>query len=102
MSLQCNIYLLMLMPVLQCCSAERVLTDGFLFISSREKEQKDGWKMSGGDVVCSGWLRKSPPEKKLRRYVSTREEKGKKKNLSSNQMRLGFWIQTAQMQMAAF
>lgn len=28
-------------------------------------------KMSGGDVVCSGWLRKSPPEKKLRRYVST-------------------------------
>lgn len=26
--------------------------------------------MSGGDVVCSGWLKKSPPEKKLRRYVS--------------------------------
>uniref|UniRef100_A0A3Q2UP27 PH domain-containing protein n=1 Tax=Fundulus heteroclitus TaxID=8078 RepID=A0A3Q2UP27_FUNHE len=27
--------------------------------------------MSGaGDVVCEGWLRKSPPEKKLRRYVS--------------------------------
>ncbi|XP_031693766.1 GRB2-associated-binding protein 1 isoform X2 [Oncorhynchus kisutch] len=25
--------------------------------------------MSGGDVVCSGWLRKSPPEKKLRRYA---------------------------------
>ncbi|KAJ7416677.1 hypothetical protein WISP_69408 [Willisornis vidua] len=24
--------------------------------------------MSGGEVVCSGWLRKSPPEKKLRRY----------------------------------
>lgn len=23
-----------------------------------------------GDVVCEGWLRKSPPEKKLRRYVS--------------------------------
>lgn len=22
-------------------------------------------------MVCSGWLRKSPPEKKLRRYVST-------------------------------
>ncbi|TKC46483.1 hypothetical protein EI555_004899 [Monodon monoceros] len=22
----------------------------------------------GGDVVCTGWLRKSPPEKKLRRY----------------------------------
>lgn len=29
-----------------------------------------GAAMSGGDVVCSGWLRKSPPEKKLRRYVS--------------------------------
>lgn len=27
--------------------------------------------MSGGEVVCSGWLRKSPPEKKLKRYVST-------------------------------
>lgn len=26
--------------------------------------------MSGGEVVCSGWLRKSPPEKKLKRYVS--------------------------------
>ncbi|XP_061130432.1 GRB2-associated-binding protein 1 isoform X2 [Syngnathus typhle] len=25
--------------------------------------------MSGGKVVCSGWLRKSPPEKKLRRYA---------------------------------
>ncbi|XP_045569274.1 GRB2-associated-binding protein 1-like, partial [Salmo salar] len=26
--------------------------------------------MSGGaDVVCAGWLRKSPPEKKLRRYA---------------------------------
>ncbi|XP_051240270.1 GRB2-associated-binding protein 1 isoform X2 [Dicentrarchus labrax] len=25
--------------------------------------------MSGGDVMCSGWLRKSPPEKKLRRYA---------------------------------
>ncbi|XP_043105481.1 GRB2-associated-binding protein 1 isoform X5 [Puntigrus tetrazona] len=25
--------------------------------------------MSGGDVVYSGWLRKSPPEKKLRRYA---------------------------------
>ncbi|XP_073719191.1 GRB2-associated-binding protein 1 isoform X9 [Misgurnus anguillicaudatus] len=25
--------------------------------------------MSGGEVVCSGWLRKSPPEKKLRRYA---------------------------------
>uniref|UniRef100_A0A3P8YDR6 PH domain-containing protein n=1 Tax=Esox lucius TaxID=8010 RepID=A0A3P8YDR6_ESOLU len=25
--------------------------------------------MSGGDVVWSGWLRKSPPEKKLRRYA---------------------------------
>lgn len=27
----------------------------------------------GGDVVCTGWLRKSPPEKKLRRYVSAGE-----------------------------
>lgn len=26
--------------------------------------------MSGGEVVCQGWLRKSPPEKKLKRYVS--------------------------------
>uniref|UniRef100_A0A8C1G801 GRB2-associated binding protein 1 n=1 Tax=Cyprinus carpio TaxID=7962 RepID=A0A8C1G801_CYPCA len=26
-------------------------------------------KMSGGEVVYSGWLRKSPPEKKLRRYA---------------------------------
>ncbi|KAM7366557.1 hypothetical protein PAMP_015990 [Pampus punctatissimus] len=26
-------------------------------------------RMSGtGEVVCEGWLRKSPPEKKLRRY----------------------------------
>ncbi|XP_072112264.1 GRB2-associated-binding protein 1 isoform X3 [Mobula birostris] len=25
--------------------------------------------MSGGDIVYSGWLRKSPPEKKLRRYA---------------------------------
>lgn len=32
--------------------------------------QKKREKMSGGDVVHSGWLRKSPPEKKLRRYVS--------------------------------
>lgn len=31
--------------------------------------------MSGGDVVCSGWLRKSPPEKKLRRYVSAPSRK---------------------------
>ena len=33
-------------------------------------ERKKETNMSGGDVVCSGWLRKSPPEKKLRRYVS--------------------------------
>ncbi|CAH2225645.1 Hypothetical predicted protein [Pelobates cultripes] len=26
-------------------------------------------RMSGGEVVYSGWLRKSPPEKKLRRYA---------------------------------
>lgn len=31
-----------------------------------------GVRMSGAaEVVCEGWLRKSPPEKKLRRYVST-------------------------------
>lgn len=35
------------------------------------REGSQGADMSGGDVVCSGWLRKSPPEKKLRRYVST-------------------------------
>ena len=29
----------------------------------------------GGDVVCTGWLRKSPPEKKLRRYVSAGGER---------------------------
>ncbi|CAG02982.1 unnamed protein product [Tetraodon nigroviridis] len=26
--------------------------------------------MSAGDVVCTGWLIKSPPEKKLKRFVS--------------------------------
>ncbi|KAJ8403625.1 hypothetical protein AAFF_G00349510 [Aldrovandia affinis] len=31
--------------------------------------KKKAEKMSGGDVVCAGWLRKSPPEKKLRRYA---------------------------------
>lgn len=36
----------------------------------RERASEEGADMSGGDVVCSGWLRKSPPEKKLRRYVS--------------------------------
>ncbi|XP_042626885.1 LOW QUALITY PROTEIN: GRB2-associated-binding protein 2 [Cyprinus carpio] len=25
--------------------------------------------MSGGEIICQGWLRKSPPEKKLRRYA---------------------------------
>lgn len=29
----------------------------------------DARTMSGGEVVCSGWLRKSPPEKKLKRYA---------------------------------
>lgn len=35
--------------------------------------------MSGGgdDVVCTGWLRKSPPEKKLRRYVSEASGRGR-------------------------
>ncbi|KAJ8383217.1 hypothetical protein SKAU_G00039950 [Synaphobranchus kaupii] len=32
--------------------------------------KKRSEKMSGGEVVCAGWLRKSPPEKKLRRYHS--------------------------------
>lgn len=31
---------------------------------------------SGDDVVCTGWLRKSPPEKKLRRYVSEASGRG--------------------------
>lgn len=39
-------------------------------LRSNSRESKKGADMSGGDVVCSGWLRKSPPEKKLRRYVS--------------------------------
>lgn len=39
-------------------------------ISTQTPESEKGADMSGGDVVCSGWLRKSPPEKKLRRYVS--------------------------------
>lgn len=26
--------------------------------------------MSAGDAVCTGWLVKSPPERKLQRYVS--------------------------------
>ncbi|TSK22478.1 Ubiquitin carboxyl-terminal hydrolase 38 [Bagarius yarrelli] len=33
------------------------------------EERRIRGRMSGGDVVCSGWLRKSPPEKKLRRYA---------------------------------
>lgn len=39
-------------------------------LRSNSRESEKGADMSGGDVVCSGWLRKSPPEKKLRRYVS--------------------------------
>ncbi|XP_069468750.1 GRB2-associated-binding protein 3 isoform X2 [Ambystoma mexicanum] len=30
---------------------------------------REGGKMSAGDVVCTGWLIKSPPEKKLKRYA---------------------------------
>lgn len=30
---------------------------------------REAHTMSGGEVVCSGWLRKSPPEKKLKRYA---------------------------------
>ncbi|KAL7838827.1 hypothetical protein AOLI_G00272310 [Acnodon oligacanthus] len=29
---------------------------------------RSGAEMSAGDVVCTGWLVKSPPEKKLKRY----------------------------------
>ncbi|PWA13916.1 hypothetical protein CCH79_00018521 [Gambusia affinis] len=36
----------------------------------RDSERLGHLRMSGaGDVVCEGWLRKSPPEKKLRRYA---------------------------------
>lgn len=37
---------------------------------SRVAAPRRGGKMSSGDVVCTGWLIKSPPEKKLKRYVS--------------------------------
>ncbi|KAI3353083.1 hypothetical protein L3Q82_019653, partial [Scortum barcoo] len=37
--------------------------------SKLQEKDRQAADMSGGDVVCSGWLRKSPPEKKLRRYV---------------------------------
>lgn len=36
----------------------------------RSKQQKRAADMSGGEILFQGWLRKSPPEKKLRRYVS--------------------------------
>jgi hypothetical protein len=34
-----------------------------------ENLQDPSRTMSGGEVIFQGWLRKSPPEKKLRRYV---------------------------------
>ncbi|KAK5620469.1 GPI-anchor transamidase subunit gab1 [Crenichthys baileyi] len=37
--------------------------------TDRWESGEQGAEMSGGEVVCSGWLRKSPPEKKLRRYA---------------------------------
>ncbi|CAL8348876.1 unnamed protein product [Arctogadus glacialis] len=33
-----------------------------------ENLQDPSRTMSGGEVIFQGWLRKSPPEKKLRRY----------------------------------
>lgn len=41
-----------------------------LSVRPRGGLQAAGSMSGGGDVVCTGWLRKSPPEKKLRRYVS--------------------------------
>lgn len=41
----------------------------------RGRLQAAGSMSGGGDVVCTGWLRKSPPEKKLRRYVSAGGER---------------------------
>lgn len=38
--------------------------------SSAANTQKRAADMSGGEILFQGWLRKSPPEKKLRRYVS--------------------------------
>ncbi|KAM7394409.1 hypothetical protein PAMP_021214 [Pampus punctatissimus] len=46
-------------------------TKPYTNLRSNSRESKKGADMSGGDVVCSGWLRKSPPEKKLRRYLFT-------------------------------
>ncbi|MBN3301370.1 GAB3 protein, partial [Amia calva] len=41
--------------------------------------------MSAGDVVCTGWLIKSPPEKKLKRYVSTEMNGGERGRVFSQQ-----------------
>ena len=38
--------------------------------SREERTTRSAVKMSAGDVVCTGWLIKSPPEKKLKRFVS--------------------------------
>ncbi|EMP35419.1 GRB2-associated-binding protein 3 [Chelonia mydas] len=38
--------------------------------------------MSSGDVVCTGWLIKSPPEKKLKRYWNSFRRRDRKITLS--------------------
>ncbi|XP_056264085.1 GRB2-associated-binding protein 3 isoform X2 [Pseudoliparis swirei] len=37
--------------------------------ATTERTTRSAVKMSAGDVVCTGWLIKSPPEKKLKRFV---------------------------------
>lgn len=49
----------------------RILT-AFLSVCNQQRTytHTDAAAMSAGDVVCTGWLIKSPPEKKLKRFVS--------------------------------
>ncbi|XP_061904022.1 GRB2-associated-binding protein 3 isoform X1 [Entelurus aequoreus] len=37
--------------------------------AKRDRTTRSAVKMSAGDVVCTGWLIKSPPEKKLKRFA---------------------------------
>ncbi|KAM9348041.1 LOW QUALITY PROTEIN: GRB2-associated-binding protein 3 [Symphorus nematophorus] len=37
--------------------------------AAAERTTRSAVKMSAGDVVCTGWLIKSPPEKKLKRFA---------------------------------
>jgi len=55
------------------------LNTGFSLLSSQSaisnghthtRTHTDAAAMSADDVVCTGWLIKSPPEKKLKRFVS--------------------------------